>query len=240
MQPMPHASPILDSERQPLREEDRLSDAAQALRQIAHHLRQPLSTIEAIAYYLSITLPPAETKALEQLEKMQRLVQEANLILSDAVHYFRASRSHPVRVDLNELALNALSEMPATEDQPVRFTCCPDLIPVDLDAAQAGHMLRNLAGYLRQVSLGGGAIECSASATELEAELAIGVASAACGPEDLLSLLDPNSPHLGSGSGLAMASVRRIVDAHGGRIDVQAQPPGGIRLTVTFPLATNR
>ena len=237
---MAHASPILGSERQPLRDAERLSDAAQALRQIAHHLRQPLSTIEALAYYLSITLPPAETKALDQLEKMQRLVQEANLILSDAVHYFRASRSHPARVDLNELALNALAEMPADDNQPVRFTCGPAFIPVNLDAAQAGHMLRNLAGYLRQVSLGGGVIECAASANELEAELAIGVASAACCPEELASLLDRDSPHLGSGSGLAMASVRRIADAHGGRIGIQAQPPGGMRLTVTFPMATNR
>jgi signal transduction histidine kinase len=34
-----------------------------------------------------------------------------------------------------------------------------------------------------------------------------------------------------------MASVRRIIDAHGGRIAVENQPPGGIRLTVIFPVA---
>ncbi len=221
-------------------EEDRAPDAAAALRQIAHHLRQPLSTIEAIAYYLSITLPARETKALDQIEKMQSLVQEANFILCDAMHYFHASPPHPTRVDLDEVVAGAVAEVPPSEASTLRFTPCHHPVPVELDAAQTAHMVRNVLNYFRQISLDEDPVEIATSATEFEAEFRVRLAGAACSAAEIEPLLAPDSPHLGSGSGLAMASVRRIVDANGGRIGVTDQASGGILLTVTFPLATNR
>ena len=212
-------------------------DTAEALSQIAHQLRQPLSTIEAIAYYLSMTLPPAESKAIGQLEKMQLLVQEANVILSDAVQYFRAAPPHPVRVDLNDLVADAVSEMQPWEGRPLRLTRGVGPIPIEVDAAQAAHMVRNLLGYFRRISPGAEPVELATSATEFEAELTMRLAASDGAADELESLLELEHPHLGSGSGLAMASVRRIVDANGGRIGAQAQPAGGILLSVTFPLA---
>jgi two-component system nitrogen regulation sensor histidine kinase GlnL len=41
------------------------------------------------------------------------------------------------------------------------------------------------------------------------------------------------------GSGLGLAIVRKIVDAHDGRIDVGARPGGGTRFRVTIPVAGN-
>ena len=41
------------------------------------------------------------------------------------------------------------------------------------------------------------------------------------------------------GSGLGLAIVRKIVDAHDGRIDVSAGPDGGTRFRVTLPVARN-
>jgi signal transduction histidine kinase len=41
------------------------------------------------------------------------------------------------------------------------------------------------------------------------------------------------------GSGLGLAIVRKIVDAHDGRIGVSAQPGGGTRFRVTIPVVGN-
>ena len=51
------------------------------LRELVHELRQPLSSIEAIAYYLEMTLPAAQVQARLHMTHLQRLVEEANTIL---------------------------------------------------------------------------------------------------------------------------------------------------------------
>jgi len=234
---MPQVLEILDAGPPPRSDTLFAPDAAEALCQIAHQLRQPLSTIEAIAYYLSMTLPPTESKAVGQLEKMQLLVQEANVILSDAVQYFRAAPPHPARVDLNGLVAVAVSEMQPWEGRPLHLACGEDPIPVEVDAAQAVHMVHNLLGYFRRISPGAEPVELATSATEFEAGLTIRLTAFDGADDELESLLELEHPHLGSGSGLAMASVRRIIDANGGSIRAQAQPAGGILLSITFPLA---
>jgi signal transduction histidine kinase len=51
------------------------------LRELVHELRQPLSSIEAIAYYLEMTLPAGQVQARLHMTHLQRLVEEANAIL---------------------------------------------------------------------------------------------------------------------------------------------------------------
>jgi nitrogen-specific signal transduction histidine kinase len=51
------------------------------LRELVHELRQPLSSIEAIAYYLEMTLPAAQVQARQHMLHLQRLVEDANAIL---------------------------------------------------------------------------------------------------------------------------------------------------------------
>ena len=52
---------------------------------LAHDLRQPLSNIETIAYYLSMILPPDDAKIQPHLARIRELVEQSNSILSDAL-----------------------------------------------------------------------------------------------------------------------------------------------------------
>jgi signal transduction histidine kinase len=59
--------------------------APDVLGTMAHELRQPLSNIEAIAYYLTLVLPKDDPKIQDQLERIRELVQETNDILSNGI-----------------------------------------------------------------------------------------------------------------------------------------------------------
>ena len=58
---------------------------------LAHELRQPLSAIEAIAYYLEMTLPAEQLEARQHLMRLQELVERSSDILTDAVNALRVT-----------------------------------------------------------------------------------------------------------------------------------------------------
>jgi len=55
------------------------------IRELAHSLRQPLGTIEAIAYYLEMRLPAEQSEARGHLLRLQHLVEESHNILREAI-----------------------------------------------------------------------------------------------------------------------------------------------------------
>lgn len=232
---MAHASPALLKEFRSPGVEVRASELSGAVRHVAHQLRQPLSTIEAIAYYLSITLPPSEVRALEQVEKLQRLVQEAGDIVSDAVQFLQVAPLRMVRTGLNDFVTEAVSNLLPSEMARLSVVPGPDELSVRLDVGQAAHMLRNLLNYFRQISPDDAAVCLRTLAADGQPALALSVENACCTAAEALALLDVHSIHLGSGSGLAMASARRIIDVHNGRVEVCGQAPAGLSLTVVFP-----
>ena len=54
------------------------------IRELVHDLRQPLSSIEAIAYYLEMTLPADQFQARQYMRRLQQLVDETSVVLDRA------------------------------------------------------------------------------------------------------------------------------------------------------------
>jgi nitrogen-specific signal transduction histidine kinase len=80
------ASPALLLETRPYLETRNLEPTAkEAIGDLAHELRQPLSSIEAIAYYLEMTLPADQCQARQYMRRVQQLVDQAESILGRAV-----------------------------------------------------------------------------------------------------------------------------------------------------------
>ena len=60
------------------------SSSDELVRDLIHDLRQPLSSIEAIAYYLEMTLPPDLIQARLYMRRLQQLVDQTSAVLQDA------------------------------------------------------------------------------------------------------------------------------------------------------------
>jgi signal transduction histidine kinase len=56
----------------------------ETVRELVHDLRQPLSSIEAIAYYLEMTLPADQLEARQYMRRLQQLVDQTSEILERA------------------------------------------------------------------------------------------------------------------------------------------------------------
>jgi hypothetical protein len=58
--------------------------------ELVHELRQPLSTIECLAYYLEIT--SSDDSVCQQMQRIQRLIWQANRILEAS--YSESAAAH--------------------------------------------------------------------------------------------------------------------------------------------------
>jgi len=193
------------------------------LRVIAHELRQPLSTIEAIAYYLSLVLPrEGDGKIHEQLDRLQQLVEQSNWILSNSLLLTEPIASSPEPVDLGELILQTLASRPLSIDPPLGVDLDGNLPLIRADPGLARALIENVFTLFRQHSsaahpvtlqtrVHGGGVLLEMSTTMP------GVASEAA---------------LGPGTALGLESARRIVAVHGGSLQFEADAVSGIRLRV--------
>jgi hypothetical protein len=83
------------------------------IRTLAHEIRQPLSTIESIAYYLTLILPDDE-KTREQLDRIQLLVEQSNWMLTSA-----QLLTDPIAPTRDLVSLHDLAGCESREDLPL-------------------------------------------------------------------------------------------------------------------------
>jgi signal transduction histidine kinase len=209
-------------------------DVAEVIRHLAHELRQPLSTIESIAYYLEIILPKTDSKARNQVGKLQQMVHQSNWILADAIHFLQAAPPRPELTDLTELLGDSIAEWSAESSPEIRLSQAEALPLVRVDVGQVQHLLCNLFTYFEQISRGK-LIRVRAWHADARVSLRISTDAPGSAADGLQSLFDPFSPHIPGGSGLALASVRRIAEVHHASLNAEWDPSDGMSVTVSFP-----
>ncbi len=187
-----------------------------ALRDIAHDLRQPLSTIEAIAYYLTLVLPRDDEKTHEQLDRLQHLVEQSNWILSNGLHLADVATPAPASVDMEELIAQTLSSHPGPG---IRLDLCGSLPRIQADQGMARSLIENLLTLFRQIST-------EQHPATLRTSYANGV----------VIEISTEAPGFRSiaGASLSLEIARRMVEAHCGVFDV-ASDGAGARLQVVLP-----
>jgi signal transduction histidine kinase len=203
---------------------ERVQESA-SLDSIAHELRQPLSTIESIAFYLSLVLTRDDERVQDQLARLQQLVEQSNWILTNGLQLNDTSPASPEPADLEELVTQAVAARPASADALLRLELEGDLPLVRIDPGQGRALVENLLVLFRQL------------ATPRDPVI---VRTAPAGGESVLLEFTTATPGyrseaaLGAGTALSLESARRIVEAHGGSLDLSVDPVSGIRLSVVL------
>jgi signal transduction histidine kinase len=197
---------------------------ADVLRDVAHELRQPLSTIESIAYYLAMVLPRTDERAQAQLAAIRQLVEQSNWILTSALGLAGSTPvSERADVDFEELITQAAASLAGPDRPCVRLALAGALPSVHLDPVQGRELAESLLMLARQLSVRGD-VTVSTSAP------------ASGGAEAILTAPGHgNYPASGTGSTLGLENARRIAEIHGGTLELEATPETGIRLRVMLP-----
>lgn len=210
--------------------------AAQTVRYLVHELRQPLSALESLIYYLDILLAPGDVRARDQVEKIQGLVEQVNWIVDDAVHFAQACPASPARVALDDLVTQTLAERTRGVSLNVHLELAAGKCFASLDSKQARHLLASVFGVFRLIAVPATPVHVATECYGSRVGIRISCESATTA-EELHEMFEPCHRKLPSGLGLSLASARNIVDANGGEMQVSADGDQGLVLTLTFPSA---
>ena len=210
----------------------------------SHELRTPLATMRAsLDVAVAKPDPAASTVALAdrlrtQLDRVDHLL-DGFLVLARAQH---GALADAAPVDLGELTDGALREMSA-EVETKRLSVTVDVPPgtaTDGSPALLARMVGNVVDNAVTHNENGGWIRITGSVREEETVLVVETGGRVLDQREVDRLAQPferlGGERTGS-SGLGLSIVAAVAAAHGGRLAMLARPEGGLRVSITLPVA---
>jgi signal transduction histidine kinase len=215
---------------------ERLAAIGELASTIGHELRNPLGVISNAVYLLRGDLGPTPTEAASRhLSTAEREVSAATVIVSDLLEFAR--QRDPVTTDVDAVALvdEALSVLPPPSGiTAVRnLPSPPVLLAADRDMLR--QVLLNLVGNAYQAIVEGGTVTVGLTVDGPQLHLSVTDTGVGMDAEVSRRVFEPFYTTKARGVGLGLAVSRRIVEAHGGDIDVVSAPGEGTTFTVTLP-----
>jgi two-component system sensor histidine kinase HydH len=238
------ASVVLSNIRdfQALEEEHRLAALGAMAAGLAHEIRNPLAGIKGAAQYLQ-----SETLPSESQDMLQVVIDEAdrlNVVVSQFLDYARPFELRKAPDHVNALVTHVLSLVRAQgipKNVQVVEELAGDLPAVPLDRVRLTQVLLNLIQNALQAMPDGGTLTVitrrrTNRALEPVVEIAVGDTGVGISAEDMGKLFIPFFTTKPTGTGLGLAICQRIVQAHGGEMDVASTRGVGATFLVRLPL----
>jgi PAS domain S-box-containing protein len=237
-------------ERERLR--DRLASLGEMAAGIAHELKNPLAGIEVMAGLLRRQVP-ASADAQSLLADIISEAKLANAIVVEMLEFVRPIRLQVERTNVADVIHQAvmMAETKAPRGAVSVDVRLPAEVPlIDGDHHQLCQVFTNLLTNAFEALNGQGIIAITAATGAIEEDpdfgeqptptVIVDVADNGPGVSAELTdkIFDPFFTTKPQGSGLGLAIVRKIVDAHDGRIDVDSGPDRGTRFRVVLPVST--
>jgi signal transduction histidine kinase len=242
-------------ERERLR--DRLAAVGEMAAVMAHEIKNPLAGIEVLAGLLRRKAP--ENKDVQSL--VGDIINEAkmaNAIVQEVLAFVRPVR---LQVDHTSLADAVASAVSLADGKSTRGAIVvnvglpTDLPPVGADQYQLTQVFCNLLINAYEALEGRGHVDITARVARTSADgallpdghtavatVVVDIADDGPGmpPDVAEKIFNPFFTTKAQGSGLGLAIVRKIVDAHEGRIDMTTADGRGTRFRVTLPVEPHK
>jgi len=219
---------------------ERLATVGRMAAQIAHEVRNPLSSIGLNAELLGDELPGQADEARRLVASIIGEVDRLAEITETYLRFARLPRPKLEREDLGELVASVVDLARGELVQAgiaLHVEVPPDLPEMMADEGQLRQALINLIRNAREALVGAPAKRLSIAVSVDGDRLLLRVADSGAGiaPGDVAKIFDPFFSTKAQGTGLGLALVQQIVIDHGGTIEVDSAPGTGTTFTLRFP-----
>lgn len=227
-------------------ERDRLLNWASVAHHIAHEMKTPLGTIRTSADILRGELlgSGAGDIPLSMLGRIIRQSGRLREIVEDLLTVARSDTLILNRVDLAVLLHTLADDLREFMPETCRITIesgSPSVV-IRADADQLAVAIRNILDNARQ-AIGhreNGLITCRLATTGSTAVIAIADNGIGMSEETRSRLFQPFYSEKEGGSGIGTTIMKRVIEGHGGKIEVESSPGEGSTFRVILPFEPER
>lgn len=216
---------------------------------VVHDLRNPLSALQLALGILTSERPPPESRTRELLVLIQRQVVRMSSIVGDLLNAARIEAGELVLkredVDLRPLATGIVDLFQRLAPGHILTLECPETLVIHCDRSRIEQVLNNLVSNAIKYSPTGERVDVQVRSVEDGCKIDVRDQGVGIAPEERERIFDPffrgTAAHEEAvGAGLGLFATRRIVEAHGGRIDVTSRVGEGSVFSVFLPKTTKQ
>jgi signal transduction histidine kinase len=236
---------------EPLEELSRLTG------ELAHEIKNPLSTIEVNLKLVSEDLEALNTvgtadtgsekssrrlpDALRKIRVIQKETDRLGQILDGFLRYVDKSQLQLSTVDINELVgdmIDFYSPQAHSHSITIRQSLHSGPLICKVDADMLKQVILNLFINAQQAMSDGGELMIRTDRRGESAVIQISDTGSGIAPDKLPLIFNAYYSSRPRGSGLGLPTAKKIVEAHNGSITVDSEPGKGTSFTITIPVQT--
>ena len=179
----------------------------------------------------------------ELVEIARNEVSRLDLIITQFLRAIRPTKPNLAAVDIQGLveeSLNLLRHEVANRDIKIEVESTQPIPKIRVDRDQIKQVFYNLIKNAFQAMPDGGILKIVMSCRGQFVEIAFQDDGVGINPEDLGRIFEPYYTTKSTGSGLGLMVVQRIVQEHGGHIELLSKPDSGTKIVIYLPLAERR
>jgi len=233
----------LKSAQDELIKKERLAAIGQMASVVGHEIRNPLAVINNSIYFIKTKLGTGgepDQKITKHIKIIESEIQQANGIINEILTYSRQRELQLEKVRINDWLEELLSVYPFPPHIVVDKLFDPANPFVEIDKTEMQQAVRNLVGNGIEVMPApkGGKVTVRTVIPEA-GWVRIDIADAGSGiPQDVLDkIFAPFFTTKARGTGLGLAVVRKVVDHHKGKVDVESTVGVGTTFKLYIPTA---
>ncbi|MBI3038874.1 HAMP domain-containing protein, partial [bacterium] len=224
---------------QQLYHSDKLSSIGTLAASVAHEIKNPLASIKTLGQLLQEDVPPQDSKR-EYIDVIVSEVNRLNNVVEQLLKFAKPEESCFKSVDLSDLIKPVISLIRHESDRhKVQILCdIPGRVEIHVDAEKIKQVFLNLFFNAIQAMPNGGTIRVNVLEDFESKQWVI------CNVEDEGSgmskevqekVFEPFFTTKQRGTGLGLAIVKKIIDLHGGKIEVKSLLSMGTTFTLYLP-----
>ncbi len=240
------ADPAVLTDR-PSTDSDTYSELVKLVSELAHEIRNPLSSIR-----LNMELLAEDVEAITESGSANQMTRRARAkidlvrqecdrlqkLLDDFLDFSRQEGIDPEPGNLNAEIEQLLDFFqPRADDAGVELVryLDPELPAVRIDRETFRSAILNLLINATQAMDAGGQLMVRTRSSGLGVLIELIDTGPGMGPETLARVFEAFYSTKQGGSGLGLPTARKIVEAHGGTIDVESAPGRGTKVAIWLP-----